>query len=501
MTTRSRPSSRCTSSTGLPGSYGTSPSSAGRIKTAQAVRLPQRVGRVVIVRALAPEDQRAPDRGQNGHRCRGPVRPLRLGVDRTAPPRVPSASPAASRPSMRASRARRSACSGSPSHPSLSKAEAIPWPDPAWDRPYSLPTATPAELPSGDASPAASAPPAAALPGPSADARARACGPAWPPRRPRRLRPPSPRRAALLRSTRPRLRGLPLAGGRPGGVPPFVAPAARSTPTRRARAIELRGRLRGFASALASASASFADRGESSARKGTCFAPSSRPRRRRRRAATTAAAFIASPRRRDRRRRPRRSGGRRPCRRRRARTAKPEAERRASARIARSLGALPARERRAVAALAQVRAQLAALARAAGAPSSWREIASSASRQVRPPSSCSRSARRARKISVSTALDETLEDLGDLGVRAALELAHDERRPLVEAEVAERAPDVVGASASSSSTRRLGEVLVERRPRAARRGDWRKRWRQTLCAIAISQLCGVRGRSPRSKAR
>src|SRR5205823_2637595 len=38
-----------------------------------------------------------------------------------------------------------------------------------------------------------------------------------------------------------------------------------------------------------------------------------------------------------------------------------------------------------------------------------------------------------------------LQDLGDLGVGTPLELAHDERGPLVERELSERAPDVLGA--------------------------------------------------------
>ena len=85
--------------------------------------------------------------------------------------------------------------------------------------------------------------------------------------------------------------------------------------------------------------------------------------------------------------------------------------------------------------------------------------------------------------------DREAEDLGDLLVGAALELAHDERGTLVEGEVAERAAEVLGAAASSSSLDRLGERLVELDlVRAALR--WRKRWRQTLCAIAISQFCG-----------
>ena len=54
------------------------------------------------------------------------------------------------------------------------------------------------------------------------------------------------------------------------------------------------------------------------------------------------------------------------------------------------------------------------------------------------------------------------EDLGDLLVGAALELAHDERGPLVEGEVAERAADVLGADPLLLLERRFGELLVQR---------------------------------------
>src|SRR5919204_532896 len=63
-----------------------------------------------------------------------------------------------------------------------------------------------------------------------------------------------------------------------------------------------------------------------------------------------------------------------------------------------------------------------------------------------------------------------LEDLGDLCIRAALELAHYERRTLVEGEMAERAADVLGARAFVFLRRAdetVADVLVEgdlRRP-------------------------------------
>ena len=56
--------------------------------------------------------------------------------------------------------------------------------------------------------------------------------------------------------------------------------------------------------------------------------------------------------------------------------------------------------------------------------------------------------------------DRDLEDLGDLGVAPALELAHDERRPLVEREVAERPLDVLDADRVVADEG-LGDVLVQ----------------------------------------
>src|SRR3954469_17592619 len=57
LTTRSRPSSRWTSSTGFPGSYGTRPASAGRTKPAGA-SLTLRAVAERAVGLLAPEQER-----------------------------------------------------------------------------------------------------------------------------------------------------------------------------------------------------------------------------------------------------------------------------------------------------------------------------------------------------------------------------------------------------------------------------------------------------------
>src|SRR5919198_1455381 len=62
LTTRSRPSSRWTSSTGLPGSYGISPASAGRTNPAgMSVTL----GAGVRLRLLPPEPERSADRRED----------------------------------------------------------------------------------------------------------------------------------------------------------------------------------------------------------------------------------------------------------------------------------------------------------------------------------------------------------------------------------------------------------------------------------------------------
>src|SRR5215204_1794568 len=76
LTTRSRPSSRWTSSSGLPGSYGTSPSSEDRNRLIGV--LLARGRRQLVARALLPpEPEHADDRGERG-RDRALVRPLRV---------------------------------------------------------------------------------------------------------------------------------------------------------------------------------------------------------------------------------------------------------------------------------------------------------------------------------------------------------------------------------------------------------------------------------------
>ena len=96
--------------------------------------------------------------------------------------------------------------------------------------------------------------------------------------------------------------------------------------------------------------------------------------------------------------------------------------------------------------------------------------------------------------------DRDIEDLGDLGVRASLELAHDERCALVEAEEPEGAADLARArhiAVLGAAGRRLSSNSTS----CGRRDESRKRCRQTLWAILISQLCGRSGRSPRWNAR
>jgi hypothetical protein len=164
-----------------------------------------------------------------------------------------------------------------------------------------------------------------------------------------------------------------------------------------------------------------------------------------------------------------------------------------------ALGALTALERRAVLALAEVRSQ---------APRSALEslrVLQAGERRLRFVAGkpalelLAKSAAGAEDQGLDGA-DRDVEHVGDLRVRASFELAHDEGGALVEGEEAEGAADLGGgrnvgfsvaaaASESSNSTSR------------GRRDESRKRWRQTLCAILISQLCGVCGRSPRWNAR
>ncbi len=96
--------------------------------------------------------------------------------------------------------------------------------------------------------------------------------------------------------------------------------------------------------------------------------------------------------------------------------------------------------------------------------------------------------------------DGEVEDLGDLGVRAAFELPHDDRGALVEGEEPECAADL-GRGRDVGSSVVAAARLSSNSTSWGRRDESRKRCRQTLCAILISQLCGRCGRSPRWKAR
>ena len=121
---------------------------------------------------------------------------------------------------------------------------------------------------------------------------------------------------------------------------------------------------------------------------------------------------------------------------------------------------LPARERRAVGALAQVRAQLRALGP--------REIAVELFREGEL---CVGARERALELfpqRAPSAEDERLdrahrdaEHLGDLRVRASLDLAEHDRCALVEREVAERAPDVLCSRRVVVVDERVGDVVVE----------------------------------------
>ena len=134
----------------------------------------------------------------------------------------------------------------------------------------------------------------------------------------------------------------------------------------------------------------------------------------------------------------------------------------------RALRALGAGEGRALGALAEVRAQAAPLR--AGQPTVElardRELGLDAGERLLEL--LAEGAAGAEEQRLDRA-DGGVEDLGDLGVGATLELAHDERGALVEGEVAERAADLLRARALLLGLR-LGELLVERDlVRAARR--------------------------------
>src|SRR5262245_36288765 len=130
-----------------------------------------------------------------------------------------------------------------------------------------------------------------------------------------------------------------------------------------------------------------------------------------------------------------------------------------------ALCALPPCERRALGTFAQVSAQLSALLTRQPAVELKRD------REL-----CLTARQRAFELLAQRAasaedqcLDGTggdLEDLRDLRVRSPLELAHDKRRPLVEGEVAERAPDVL-AGRQIVVDERVGDVVLERDLRRA----------------------------------
>ena len=119
-------------------------------------------------------------------------------------------------------------------------------------------------------------------------------------------------------------------------------------------------------------------------------------------------------------------------------------------------------------------------------PSSWREIANSASPHVSDPSSCSRRARRARKMSVSTALVETSR----ISAISAYERPSSSRMTSAARWLNAR---WLSARRMSSPVGRSSSTIVSamsswNATSDGRRADWRKRCRQTLCAIAISQF-------------
>jgi hypothetical protein len=64
-----------------------------------------------------------------------------------------------------------------------------------------------------------------------------------------------------------------------------------------------------------------------------------------------------------------------------------------------------------------------------------------------------------------------------------------------------RARRISVALGTSLSSTAAAARLSSNSTSCGRRDESRKRWRQTLCAILISQLCGRCGRSPRWKAR
>ena len=124
-----------------------------------------------------------------------------------------------------------------------------------------------------------------------------------------------------------------------------------------------------------------------------------------------------------------------------------------------SLGSLPPGETGALRALAEVRAQLSALLPRQTSVELTRDRELSFAAGDRSFELFAQRAACTEDERLDCARRD-LEDLGDLGVRAPLELAHHECRPLVEGEMTERAPDVV-ARRSGVVADRVGDVVLE----------------------------------------
>jgi hypothetical protein len=134
-----------------------------------------------------------------------------------------------------------------------------------------------------------------------------------------------------------------------------------------------------------------------------------------------------------------------------------------------SLRPLPARERRAVRALAQMRAQLRALRPWERAVQLLRKRELGVGAREHALELFPQRTPRAEDERLDRAHRDA-EHLGDLGVRAPLDLAQDDGRALVEREMAERAADVVRSRPVVLVDERVGDVVVEldllRPPRA-----------------------------------
>jgi hypothetical protein len=132
------------------------------------------------------------------------------------------------------------------------------------------------------------------------------------------------------------------------------------------------------------------------------------------------------------------------------------------------------------------------------APSSWREIARAASPQLKLDSSCSRIPRRARNSNVSTALTDTPSASAiSAWLRPSSSRMTSADRCVNGRLWSARAMSLALGASVSSSTAYASWSSTSRGRRAA----WRNRCRQTLWAIANSQLRGERGRLPSCSAR